>query len=245
MLGIPTARSTRHRWTDRWFARPGLLEDAAPLFGSATAVPRAGVLLALPARVVSGVFVCVSLHLTNVLKIVAYQAESDLLRLVAPHYRRADDEGRTLLQAALASAADREVTPTELRVTLAPRSSPHRTRVIAALCEELNHSNTIFPGNYSGRPRRLSPPQPTPAERRLGRAPLMSPPFQETNSYKSFFTIRTASGSLSATVFEFLAAAARARVVASDFGEGADGFGLFHGGSSLRDHVAGLVSARA
>jgi hypothetical protein len=40
------------------FARLGLLEDAAPLFGSATAVPRAGVLLALPALVSSGVFEC-------------------------------------------------------------------------------------------------------------------------------------------------------------------------------------------
>ena len=29
-------------------------------------------------------------HLTNLIKMVAYQAESDLLRLVAPHYRRAE-----------------------------------------------------------------------------------------------------------------------------------------------------------
>lgn len=86
-------------------------------------------------------------HLTNVIKIVAYQAESALLRLVAPHYRRAGQEGRTLIQSALASAADLEVTQTELRVTLAPQSSPHRTRAIAALCEELNETNTIFPGS--------------------------------------------------------------------------------------------------
>jgi len=58
-------------------------------------------------------------HLTNLIKMVAYQGESDLLRLVAPHYRRAGDEGRTLIQSALASAADLEVTQTELRVTLA------------------------------------------------------------------------------------------------------------------------------
>jgi hypothetical protein len=32
-------------------------------------------------------------HLTNMVKMVAYQAESDLLRLVAPHYRRAGQEG--------------------------------------------------------------------------------------------------------------------------------------------------------
>jgi len=86
-------------------------------------------------------------HLTNLIKMVAYQAESDLLRLVTPHYRRADQEGRTLLQSALASAADLQVTQTELRVTLAAQSSPHRTRAIAALCQELNQTKTTFPGS--------------------------------------------------------------------------------------------------
>ena len=86
-------------------------------------------------------------HLTNLIKMVAYQAESDLLRELAPHYRRVADEGRTLIQSALASAADLQVTETELRVTLAPLSSPHRTRAIAALCDQLNQSNTRFPGS--------------------------------------------------------------------------------------------------
>jgi prepilin-type processing-associated H-X9-DG protein len=86
-------------------------------------------------------------HLTNLVKMVAYQAESDLLRIVAPHYHRAEDEGRTLIQNALASSADLKVTSTELRLTLAPLSSPHRTRAIAAVCEALNLSNTQFPGS--------------------------------------------------------------------------------------------------
>ena len=86
-------------------------------------------------------------HITNLLKMVAYQAESDLLRAVAPHYRRVEDEGRTLVQCALASAADLDVTEKELRVTLAPLSSPHKTRAIAALCEELNQTQTLFPGS--------------------------------------------------------------------------------------------------
>jgi transposase len=47
-----------HRCTDRLMARLGLLEDAPPLFGCATAVTRAGVLLALPVLVASGVFEC-------------------------------------------------------------------------------------------------------------------------------------------------------------------------------------------
>lgn len=86
-------------------------------------------------------------HLTNLLKMVAYQAESELSRMVAPHYRRANEEGRTLIQSALASAADIEVTQRELRVTLAPLSSPHRTRAVAALCQELNQRQIVFPGS--------------------------------------------------------------------------------------------------
>jgi len=85
--------------------------------------------------------------LTNLVKMVAYQAESDLVHLVAPYYRRAADEGRTLIQSALAAPADIEVNTNELRVFLAPLSSPHRTRAISALCQELNRRPTIFPGS--------------------------------------------------------------------------------------------------
>jgi len=85
--------------------------------------------------------------LTTLIKMVAYQAESDLMHLVAPHYTRAADEGRTLVQSVLMSAADLHVTDDELRVTLAPLSSPHRTRAIAALCHDLNQGQTRFPGS--------------------------------------------------------------------------------------------------
>ncbi|MHC1767239.1 MAG: putative transposase [Verrucomicrobiia bacterium] len=43
---------------DRLLASLGLLEDAPPLFGCGQAIPRAGVLLAVPALVRSGVFRC-------------------------------------------------------------------------------------------------------------------------------------------------------------------------------------------
>jgi transposase len=84
--------------------------------------------------------------LTNLLKMVAYQAETDLVRRLTPHYRRAEQEGRTLIQTALQSAADLAVSDTELRIVLAPLSSPHRTRAIGALCEELNRTPVRFPG---------------------------------------------------------------------------------------------------
>jgi hypothetical protein len=85
-------------------------------------------------------------HLTNVLKLVAYQIESDLVNLIRPHYARTDDEGRTLIQTALESSATLEPTKNELRITLSPLSSPHRSQAVAALCETLNETETVFPG---------------------------------------------------------------------------------------------------
>jgi len=85
-------------------------------------------------------------HLTQCLKMVAYQAESDLLALVRPHYARADQEGRTLITSALQSAADLQVGKEQLTVMLAPLSSAHRSQAIAALCEKLNKMEICFPG---------------------------------------------------------------------------------------------------
>ncbi len=85
-------------------------------------------------------------HLTNILKMIAYQMESDLVELVRPRYKRVEDEGRTLIQSALQDMADIEPTVDQLRITLAPLSSPHRSRVLEALCELLNKTNTLFPG---------------------------------------------------------------------------------------------------
>ncbi|MHB1544843.1 MAG: helix-turn-helix domain-containing protein [Gammaproteobacteria bacterium] len=85
-------------------------------------------------------------HLTNVLKLVAYQIESDLVNLIRPHYARTDDEGRTLIQTALQCAATLEPSATELHITLCPLSSAHRSQAVAALCETLNRSGTRFPG---------------------------------------------------------------------------------------------------
>jgi transposase len=85
-------------------------------------------------------------HLTNLIKMVAYQTESDLLTLIRPHYARSDDEGRTLLHELFHAAADIDVTDTELRVTIRPLSSPHRTLAVQALCEMLTETATAFPG---------------------------------------------------------------------------------------------------
>ena len=87
-------------------------------------------------------------HLTDIIKMVAYQAESDLLALLRPHYARADQEGRTLLHELFATAGEIRVGESELHITLAPLSSPHRTHAAQALCEILDQTATIFPGSH-------------------------------------------------------------------------------------------------
>jgi transposase len=86
-------------------------------------------------------------HLTDLLKMVAYQAKTDLLGLIRSDYARSEDEGRTLIQSVLNCAGDLEVSDDELRITLNPLSSPHRSKVVKILCEKLNTMNTIFPGS--------------------------------------------------------------------------------------------------
>jgi hypothetical protein len=86
-------------------------------------------------------------HLTDIIKMIAYQAESDLLALLRPHYARADQEGRTLLHELFATAGDIRVSDSELQVTLAPLSSPHRTHAAQALCDKLDQTASTFPGS--------------------------------------------------------------------------------------------------
>jgi len=86
-------------------------------------------------------------HLTDIIKMVAYQAESDLVALLRHHYARVDQEGRTLLHEMFAAAGDIRASDTELHITLSPLSSPHRTYAAQALCEMLDQTTTIFPGS--------------------------------------------------------------------------------------------------
>jgi hypothetical protein len=91
-------------------------------------------------------------HLTDIIKMVAYQAESDLLALLRPRYARVDQEGRTLLHELFATAG-------ELTITLAPLSSPHRTYAAQALCEVLDKPATIFPGSRLRIRFKMRPPR--------------------------------------------------------------------------------------
>lgn len=99
-------------------------------------------------------------HLTDLLKMLAYQAESNLCRLVKPHYRRADDKARTLVQSAIATSGDLEIVDDTLVVRLNPLSAPHRTAALAAICADLSATRTRFPGSSLRLRFEVKPPPP-------------------------------------------------------------------------------------
>lgn len=85
-------------------------------------------------------------HFMNIVKMAVYRAESTLYRLLEPHYRRNEQEGRALLREAFRASGSLALTDGYLKVTLKPLSAPRRTRAIAALCRELNTAATRIPG---------------------------------------------------------------------------------------------------
>ena len=119
-------------------------------------------------------------HITNLIKMVAFQAESDLLTSLRPHYARSDNEGRTLLQELFQAAADIRVTKDQLCITIQPLSSPHRTLAVQALCDTLTQTETTFPGSrlklrFAIHPRtQLGLAFPAPRQKRI--SSVASPP---------------------------------------------------------------------
>jgi transposase len=85
-------------------------------------------------------------RIMDAIRMATYNSESSLARLLAPHYARAEDEARSLLREAFRASADLEVKDATLHVRVEPLSAPRRTRAIAGLCEELNATETIYPG---------------------------------------------------------------------------------------------------
>jgi hypothetical protein len=72
-------------------------------------------------------------------------------------YARANDEARSLIREALTCAGDLHIADDKIHVTLNPLSAPRRTRALAAICELLNDTQTVYPGtdlvlSYSVKP---------------------------------------------------------------------------------------------
>jgi transposase len=85
-------------------------------------------------------------HLTDALKMIAYQAETSLHNQLALHYKRNSEDGRKLLTEAFCTSGSLFEHDSKLVAQLDSLSSPHRTQALSALCRELNQASTPFPG---------------------------------------------------------------------------------------------------
>jgi hypothetical protein len=86
-------------------------------------------------------------RLMHVFRMSAHRAESALRELFRPALPRWRHESREMVRTFLNSTGDIKVADGRLEVTLNAQASPHRTRVLAHLCSELNTLRAKFPGS--------------------------------------------------------------------------------------------------
>ena len=86
--------------------------------------------------------------LTDLIKMVAYRAESSLLRLIAPLLARQEDEGRAFLKALFQTPADLipDEDAGELLVRFHSMATPRFNQALRALCEALTREGHRYPG---------------------------------------------------------------------------------------------------
>jgi hypothetical protein len=83
--------------------------------------------------------------ITHAIRMAAYNSESTLVRMLHPHYARAEDEARALLREAMTLSGDLRIVGDTLHVSLDPATAPRRSRALHALCQQLTATETIYP----------------------------------------------------------------------------------------------------
>ncbi len=89
-----------------------------------------------------------SKSLTDTIKMVAYRAETALVRSLTPHYAKTEDDGRALIREILLTSADILPQPEDHRllVRLHSLANPRSNEALANLCEMLNALEIHYPG---------------------------------------------------------------------------------------------------
>lgn len=89
-----------------------------------------------------------SKHFQNILKMICYRAETAMVNLLMPHYKKSLDEGRMLVKELINTPAD--LVPDEqnktLQVNLYGLSTPRANDALHQVVADLNETQTIFPG---------------------------------------------------------------------------------------------------
>lgn len=83
----------------------------------------------------------------NVIKMIAYRAETVLYNLIKPIFKNAQKEGRQIIQSMLASDADilPDYEAKTLTVKIHGQATPKINEILKKLCDQLNETKTIYP----------------------------------------------------------------------------------------------------
>jgi len=83
----------------------------------------------------------------NIIKMIAYRAETALANYIVPYYSRSEDERRMFIKEILKKEADiqPDYQKNILYVTLHSMSTPKKNEIAIKLCEILNDTQTVFP----------------------------------------------------------------------------------------------------
>jgi hypothetical protein len=86
--------------------------------------------------------------LQNVIKMICYRAETALAALLAPHYKRANQEIRALIKSVIRTSINMEVDRKNevLKITLYPLSNQRSNDAVSKICDTVNATDTIYPG---------------------------------------------------------------------------------------------------
>ena len=90
-----------------------------------------------------------SKYLMNILKMICYRAETALANKLAPHFNRSDDEIRMLVKAIMHLSINirPDMDSKLLHITLYPLSNQRSQLALSKIIEEVNATDTIFPGS--------------------------------------------------------------------------------------------------
>ena len=85
-------------------------------------------------------------HLTDTIKMVAYRAETALVRQLTPHYAKTEDDGRALIREMLLTSADIVPDGQRLLVRVHALANPRSNEALTHLCDTLNTLGVGYPG---------------------------------------------------------------------------------------------------
>ena len=84
--------------------------------------------------------------ITNIVKMTAYHIEGRLAEILSFHYKGVNGNERGLISDMLKSSGSIKVDNGILRISIAGQSTPDRTRMLKALCNEITVTAAKFPG---------------------------------------------------------------------------------------------------